>query len=360
MYSWWPRSDRPASDGLTVIIPAPEDLPFLLRLQLENFACIDTTVCHQILVVGDGCGSDGGAAIRRLVQQESLHDRRLAFVDFTWRDRLLLPIVRRDGSSVHWLMFVRSLGKANRAFALMHDADAFFLGHDALVKQHTKCSEGGLYALGMTARSDSFFAIIGYEIPATWELMISTSWIRSRSPYWIKGRRYKTPHGEHTFDTVLYPEYLDYPSGRIGLSDMSAEIAHFSATIVEYRRYCKTTGPFADYLFRILLLSILEELCPNDGCRVTPSVESLYSGLHDSSRRVHYRDDRATKGYAVFRNQMAVLEGALVMRGDRAKQLRSLLQPFDRHFVGLAREMGDQLGGPARKFRRSGLGVADA
>ena len=332
LFSWWRRSDQPVSNGLSVVIPAPEDLPFLLRLQLENFACIDTAACHQILVVGDGCGSDGGAAIRGLARKASLDDPRVTFVEQTWRDRLVLPLIRRDGSGVHWLMFVRSLGRASGAFALMHDADAFFLGRDALQRQYKECVERELYALGMTARSDAFFAQIGYQIPATWELMISTKWIRSRSPYWMKGRTYPTPHGQHTFDTVLYPEYLDYSSGRIALSDMSAEIAHFTATIVEYRRYCNTSGPFADYLFRILLLSILEEVCPAGGIRVTPTVDSLYSGLHDGSCHVHYKDDRATQGYAVFRGHMAVLERALVMQGDRATQMRSLLQPFDRHF----------------------------
>ena len=40
---------------------------------------------------------------------------------------------------------------------------------------------------------------------------------RRRSPLDLKGRRRDTPQGPHEFDTMLYPQYLDYPTGKVGI-----------------------------------------------------------------------------------------------------------------------------------------------
>ena len=79
---------------------------------------------------------------------------------------------------------------------------------------------------------------------------------------------------------MLYPQYLDYPSGRVGILDPSLRLVHFAGAITTYRTFCDRVGrPVIDELFRLLFLALLEDLLPSPNCdRVLPSVDELVRG----------------------------------------------------------------------------------
>jgi hypothetical protein len=334
LFARW-YSACPFDDGYTVLLPSPMDMPFLLRFGLEGLSGVDTTNCRQILVLPDGWGDDDGAALRRVV--EEFNDPRVEFVGLTALDKFLTRRMKRnDGAGTHWMMAVRGTKRARCSYAFLHDSDAFFLASDSLERQYLECRDRGMYTLGVTARWDPFFVEGGYTIPGTWELMYSTRWARSHSPYAHKGLKWATARGVHEFDSMLYPQYLDFPSGKVGVMDPPPPIAHFNGTIVTYRNFRERGGrSVVDEYFRILLLAVLEDLMPAaDGRRELPTVDELRRGLTDPGAPVGYGSDVAAYQYPIFRATLDELCGAPVFRGRRAERVRGLVRPFDEHFEG--------------------------
>jgi hypothetical protein len=58
--------------------------------------------------------------------------------------------------------------------------------------------------LGVMAHPEPLFVEVGYEIPGTGELMLSTHWGLQRSPYFLKNGRYRTSRGAYEFDSSLF------------------------------------------------------------------------------------------------------------------------------------------------------------
>jgi hypothetical protein len=332
LFSRWRRPGR-FEEGYTILLPSPMDMPFLLRYSLEGLRRIDTTHCRQILVVPDGWGDDGGRALREVV--DACDDPRVELLEIGTIDRLVIRTSRPPGgSATHWMMVVMGTERARCEHAFLHDADAFFLEDEGLERQYLQCRDRGMYTLGVTARWDPFFTQIGYTIPGTWELMYSTRWARSHSPLAHKGLRWPTPHGENEFDSMLYPQYLDHGTGKVGVMDPPPRLVHFNGTIGTYRYFRDHAGQQAvDELFRLLLLALLEEHLPGgDGARVVPTVEELARGLDDPSAPVIYNSEVATLEYPTFRKMLDELCDSPVFRGPRADRIRQQVRPFDDHF----------------------------
>ena len=343
----------PFEEGYTLLLPSPMDMPFLLRFSLESLLGIDTANCKQILVVPDGWGDDRGTALRKVV--ESFEDPRIEMVDLRAFDYLVIRSMRPPRSAaIHWLMVVNGTRLARCEYAFLHDSDAFFLESDGLERQYRECRERGMDTLGVTARWDPFFTKLGYSIPGTWELMYSTRWARRYSPYELKGVRRETPHGTHEFDSMLYPQYLDFPKGKVGVMEQPPRLVHFNGTIVTYRIFHDRKGkPVVDELFRILLLSLLEELLPpKDGHRVTPPINELVSGLTDSTAKVTYGSETAIREYPIFRGMLDELCHSPIFEGSRAGRIHELVKPFDDHFLAI----GSRLEKSDGVFRAHGLG----
>lgn len=350
LYSRWKPAGLP-SDGYSIIMPMPEDMPFLLRLALEGLRHVGTDHCGQVIVVGDGWGSDRGEALRKVAGEFS--DSRIEMAFFSRLDR---AVVRRMPSP-HWLTVIYGINRARHDYAFLHDSDAFFLERDCMERTYAYCRERSMYAIGVTARWDPFFEQIGYQIPGTWQMIFSALWLRTHKPWKVHGRQVATPHGPNIFDTLLYPQYLDYGTGRIGVMPDPPKYVHFNGTIVTYRTWRRAGGkPVVDELFRLLLLSLLEHVIPPaDGKRLLPPVDELSHGLTDATCPIRYDTLDCARNYGEFRDQVKELCGSPIFAGERAHVIESLLRPFDEHFAKVTHELGDQLGGPVRKFRRSGL-----
>jgi hypothetical protein len=350
LFHKWKRPSR-VEEGFCIIIPIPEDMPFLARLALEGLKGIETEHCGQILVVGDGKSEDMGSLLAKSVSQ--FHDSRIEIVLFSSFHRWLVHRV----DSPHWLTVIYGTNASRYAYAFLHDADAFFLNRSCIEDTYRYCVEGSYYTTGVDARWDPFFTDIGYQIPGTWQMMFDVNWLRQHKPWMVRGRTMDTPHGTNTFDTMLYPQYLDYSSGKIGVMADPPKYVHFNGTIVTYRAWKRANGrQVVDELFRLLLLSILERVVPSDdGRRLLPSIEELAYGLTDSSRPIRYDTLDCARNYGEFRGQIKELCESPVFAGERAEKIQSLLAPFDAHFAKVRSEIGDQLSGPVKKFRRNGL-----
>ncbi len=352
---WQPR--RAFEEGYSVILATPMDMPFLLRYALEGLTGLDTSHCRQIIVVPDGWGDDGGEGLRRAVAASG--DPRVEYVELTPAAHFFIHKLGKNvgaaANSCHWAMIVRGIAATRCEYAFLHDADAFFVDADAIERQYRECLDRGLDTLGVTARWDPFFEEAGYSIPATWELMVSTRWARRHNPVDFKGRWRDTPRGRHEFDNALYPQYVDYPWGKVGLMASPARIVHFNGAVTTYRifRY-QPRRPVVDELFRLLLLSILEELIPAEDGRspAVPPVAELARGLDDPSAPVSYAGAATAGNYPAFRAQVDEMCEAPTFRGARAEKVRELIAPFDRHFEARGADAAE----PAFRFRRHGLG----
>jgi hypothetical protein len=360
IFSRWPHP-RLLEDGYTILLPSPMDMPFLLRYALEGLAGVDTSHCRQILVVPDGWGDDRGEALRQVIR--AFDDPRIELVGLTALDYLVVRLMGKTGSAPHWLAIVNGTARARCEYISLHDSDAFFVEFGALERQYRECRDRGLYTLGVTPRWDPFFEQMGYTIPGTWEMMYSTRWARSRTPLALKGRSWPTPHGAYVFDTMLYPQFLDHPSGKVGIMTPPPRLVHFNGTIVTFRTYTDRGGePVVDELFRILLLAILEDLLPApNGVRVAPPVAALARGLDDPDAPVTYRSAGSDREYPTFRGMIADLCEAPIFRGARADRIRALIRPFDDFFASRTAEAAvlesdDPPGEQTPRLRAHGLG----
>jgi hypothetical protein len=366
LFGRWRRL-QPVGDGYTILLPMPMDMPFLLRFALEALRQLNTEHCRQIVVIPDGRGHDGGAALRAVVAD--CGDSRIELTQLPPGIRFYIHKLnaRKSGgwvaNQVHWAMIVEGTSRARCEYAFLHDADAFFIDADATERLYRECSDRGLDTLGVQARGDAFFHQIGYAIPGTWEMMYSVPWARRRNPLALKGRWRSTPHGAHEFDTMLYPQYLDYPTGKISITATPPRVVHFHGAITTFRAARDPgRGSVIDALFRLLLLSILEDLLPApDGKRLLPTPGELACGLTDLSAPVTYNSETATQEYPTFRKQIDELCESPTFAGSRSSRIRELIQPFDAHYAArLAEAAGaapeEASVKPMLVTRRHGLG----
>ena len=231
---WQPR--REFEEGYAVILATPMDMPFLLRYSLEGLTTLDTSHCRQIIVVPDGWGDDGGAGLRQVVA--AVDDPGSRWPSWGRSVTVFVPgkNVGTSANSSHWAMIVEGTRRARGEYVFLHDADAFFLEADGLERQYRECLDRGMDTLGVTARWDPFFEEVGYAIPATWELMVSARWACRPQPDRLQGATRRTPPGSIIeFDTMLYPQFVDYPSGKVGLMASPARIVHFNGAVTTYR-----------------------------------------------------------------------------------------------------------------------------
>ncbi len=329
--SRWPRRGD-FKPGYTILLPTPADMPFLLELALESVAALDTTHCHEILVIADGRLSDD-RPLRELV--ESCEDRRVRIVPLPWHEQKLMNLPRADGGANyrHWWTIVKGIGDCETEYVFLHDLDAFPIDSDAVERQYLRCRNEGWWSLGVTARWDPFFTENDYQIPGTWELMFSAEWARRKPPYALKGAWHATPLGPYEFDTMLHRQYIDYPSGRIGILQPPPDFVHFSAAIVTFRMYQRHRGePVVDELFRLLFLALLESVAVCTRRRLLPRVEELAMGLRDLSQRVRYSGPEPQRQYPQFRRMIDDLCRCPGFREMRGEKIREMLEPFDRCF----------------------------
>ena len=331
----WPRS-RPLEEGYAILLPSPEDMPFLLRFALEALRHLDTENCKQIIIVPDAHGADGGKALRRVAAQ--FDDSRIEMASPRLIDYAFVRPLNLGPAETHWLACVNGTARVRCAYTFLHDADAFLAEYGGLERQYRECRDRELYTLGVKCRTDECLLRTGHHIPATWELMYSVAWAFRHGPVAFKPRRLTTPQGELLFDSMIQPQYLDYGTGKVAAMERPPEFVHFCGVICTYRAWRdlsrKSSGqPIADQRLRLLLLALLEDLIPDvDGLRALPTVEELARGLTDPTAPVTYATTEAAHEYPTFRNRIEALCQIPIFQGRRADRIREHLRPFDEYY----------------------------
>jgi hypothetical protein len=353
IYGRWPQRSS-VEDGYTMLLPIPADMPFLLRIALQGLRHLRMPNCNRIVVIADGCTSD--AALRAVIDEFA--DERVRYAPLKRIDKVLMNLPRSDGSANyrHFTQILRGVLAAPTDAIYLHDADAFWLEEGGVEAQYREFRERGMYTLGVTSRIDPMFKDAGLEMPGTWELMFSASWARRRHPVEMKGGWYPAPDGEwRWFDTLLYGQYVDYPSGKVGVMADPPRFVHFYGTITEYRLWqrARHAGPVEDRLCCLLLLSVLSRALSGDHPDTPlPPPEELARGLHDPSAPITYLDQSAPRRYASFRQGIEGLCSAPVF-ASAAERIRDALAPFDDHFGAresrLCRGQPDRVSPPDRR-----------
>jgi hypothetical protein len=309
-------------------------MPFLLRLALEGLRHVDMPNCKQIIVIPDGAESD--LALQTIVSEQ--RDGRVRCVALRGIDKLLVNLVRSDGraSYRHFIQIVQGLLAATTDTIYLHDADAFWLEKGGVESQYREFRERGMYTLGVQSRMDPMFREGGLSIPGTWELMFSSSWVRQRPPADVKCGWYRLPNREwRSFDTLLFGQYLDCASGRIGVMASPPKFVHFYGTIIEYRSWQRSSRAHSteDRWFSLLLLSILSEVVPGLRCGAAlPRPQDLVLGLRDPTAPITYLDQSTAQRYATFRRGIEALCLGPVFASTVSGRIRDLVSPFDKHF----------------------------
>lgn len=356
LYQRWPRryaGQGKLREGYTIVLPAPADMPFLARIALESFRGLDLRRCQGIYVVPDRHEPETLDVFRGMVREHA--ELAATFVELGWREKLgtrsLGPFAICD---IHWLAMITGAAHSDSRYVFLHDADAFFAEAGGIERQYDEAVRRGMDTLGVTARIDPEYVKKGMSIPGTWELMFSTAWARSMRPLELRGRSVRMADGRRVFDTMLCPQYRQWDGGKIGVMGEPPRFVHFNGTIVTYRAYERAGGrPVCDEMFRVLLLSMLEEVfSPPGEARRTPGVETLARGLTDERRAVHYTGERAGQEYPEFRRTIEKMLACPVFTPERAGRVREMLEPFDKHFRPGERTQAYEL-----RYRSDGLGA---
>ena len=239
---------------------------------------MNTPNCRQIVVIPDGWGTDGGREFEAIVARAA--DPRVELTRLPRAVHALIHGIQKRRSKhgaanwLHWAMIVEGASCSSSEYAFLHDADAFFIDADGLERQYAEAASRGMFTLGVQYRIDPFFAKVGRRLPGTWEMMFSVPWARGHTPYSMKGQWQRhavrpPPIRHHALSPV--PRF----PVREGRSDgESAEIGPFSR--YDHNVSClprnRSGVSVVDTAFRLLLLSILQELLPPlDGTRILPS-----------------------------------------------------------------------------------------
>jgi hypothetical protein len=320
-----------------MLIPAPQDMPFLLRLALGNLASLDLTSCREILVVPDGRRSDP-AELEKAAADAS--DPRIRVVPLRPLQRALADrIPRADGGANfrHWITILRGLDEVSTTHAFLHDIDAFWSASDAVESRYQECVRQGWWSLGVARRWDPFFTQQGVALPATWELTFDVQWARSRRPTDHKGGVRSTPDGDYCFDTMLWSQFSDYSSGKIAVDEaaVESEYVHFNGAITTYRTYCRQGArQTTDELFRLLLLSLWESAAGVVARRrLLPSPAQLAKGLTNPAAPISYDSPVCLRGYAEFRHMVLRLAECAPFAVEICEQMELDLAPFDQRFA---------------------------
>jgi hypothetical protein len=330
---WRHDSRGPRSEGYTLLMPVPGDIPVFLELALK--------VCHlqhdasrvRTLVIPDRPSHTVEAIIER---HRPDWGGPLDLTLLPHPERHLLPYLR-SGSRNHGLQVVTGVEETASTHIVLHDADLFLLDRDLLDSQYRLCRDRDLDCLGVSPVWDSWYAAHDRQLAATWELVASVDWLRSFEPWHHMGHDAELWGETHTFDTTLWAQ-TQTPANRIDHVDRGDDFVHFNYVITSYRHWQRQGSSYVDSNFRILLISLFVELFSETGSATdVPSLEEIAGGLTGTGPLRYPPADEAQQAvYGDFRRRLHKALGGPFMRPGELEAAAAALAPFDEYhqFVG--------------------------
>src|SRR4051794_251227 len=256
-FAHWAGTRAPKTEGYTLLLPVPADLPVFLRLALAGAASQDAQERVETLVVPDAPSREFRAELEAALGSVDVPDARLV------EPRRAAQVMRRAAgnaiSSNHFIQLQAGLDSARATHALLHDADLFIRDAGFLDRHYRRALDGGFACLGVAPAWDDWLREHGHgHVAATWELMVTTEWAYSFPPWQHRPRADSLTGERHVFDTMLYTQALTAPE-RCGLHDPGDAFVHFNWVIGVYRNFERASGPFEDDRFLLVLIRFLSE-----------------------------------------------------------------------------------------------------
>ncbi|WP_380174148.1 hypothetical protein ACFEMC_04900 [Kineococcus sp. DHX-1] len=326
-FGTWGRRGGSRVPGYSLVVPVPGDLPVFLDLALQT--CASQRAEHRVetLVVPDVATPETD----RVVQSwQGRWNGPLRTVALPWPERRILPWLKDPGRN-HGVQLISAASVAAADHVVLHDADLFMLDEDLHDDGYRRARDGRLDVVGIEPSWDAWYAAHGRTLAATWEQTSRVDWLRSVPPHRHLGHDANLWGERHTFDTTFWAQCRTSPD-RIAVTGESERIVHFNYVISTYRKLQRSSGPFHDHNFRLLLIRLFIDLFASDDTTYeVPELPDLVRGLGEPLARVHYRPEDAAEYQGFMAKFRVVMDGPLVdpARRERADEA---LRAFDEFF----------------------------
>ncbi len=328
-YTQWDKPETEPIPGYTIMILAPGDLPFFLKIAMEICATQNSEHLVETLIIPDNklmpgfserleaWSKDYPISPIRMVPQKPIEK--------------LFTRFHKNAHNNCWLQMVRGINAVRTTHALWHDVDLFILESDFLKTHYETCASKDLACLGVSRAWDSpWFQEQGINhLVGTWELMLNTNWVRSFKPWQHRGHDEVIGGQLHTCDISFWPQYLTPPE-QVGRHQKEWGFVHFNYVTGTYRRFQQNPGPFEDEHFRLLLVRMLIDAYDKSGWSYeVPSLNDLAKGITDGSSRVTYVQEQTHQHYPEFRAKLQQLIESGLLNDEKASVLENGVRPFD-------------------------------
>jgi len=254
-YSRWSKSDRGLSDGYTILLPIPSDLPVFLSLALEIIEKQDLTDLKEVLIIPDWPSSPFEKFCTDITKNSS--NLPIRFVPLGLKDQLVWTLTKSI-TTRHFTQLVRGIDETRTEYAIIHDSDAFLPPGDFLKTQYEACRDRELAVFGVESRRsmvredrDTFIS--------TWEMTFSVRWARSFGPFMHKGQFSVVKRRRQEFDTTLLPQYLT-DANLIDWTPRHRDFFHFRYVIATYRDFLNGRRLAPNYGLKLFLIRTLIEV----------------------------------------------------------------------------------------------------
>jgi len=251
-YSHWSNSDRELSDGYTILLPTPSDLPVFFSLALEIIKKQDLTDLKEVLIIPDWPSAPFEKFCTRIARDYS--NLPIRFASLGLKDQLAWALTKGI-TTRHFTQLVRGIDETRTDYAIIHDSDLFLPPGDFLRTQYEVCRDRGLAVFGIQSRR-SMAREDRQVFAATWEATLSVRWAKSFPPFMHKGQ-YKVVRGRRQeFDTTLLPQYLT-DANLIDWTPRHGDFFHFRYVIATYRNFLNGKRLEPAYGLKLFLIRIL-------------------------------------------------------------------------------------------------------
>lgn len=329
-YRRWDEAVVEPTNGYTVLLPVPGDLPVFLKIALEVCTTQDPEHLYEILVIPDKSIQGFSELLEKWIRNYSISPTRLINLKFPEQ---LITRYQNDPNSNHFLQIIRGTNQVKTTHALLHDADLFITEPSFMKTHYEVCTKSNLACLGVSPVWDSWYEEQGIDhLVATWELMFETAWVRSFQPWKHRGHNDIIIGKQHTFDTTLWPQCQTSPE-RISRHQKEWGFIHFNYVISTYRWFQRSKSSFEDIHFRLLLIRLLINAYDRSGWSYkVPLLDELKKGITDKSNRVTYLSEQTQQNYSEFRSKLGKLIESGLIDDEKSSILSDGVQPFDRAF----------------------------
>jgi len=327
LFSSWQSTSIDQRHGYTILLPIPGDLPVFLEIALNNIAAQNQENLIEVLVIPDKPTINFRCIYERMIKSYSLPGVRL--IEMSKRDQIIGRLINH-ASLFHFLQIINGVNNSKSTHVLLHDCDLFLSPGNFLQNHFKECVSRDLSILGVNPRERRKGEIC--HLVATWEMMATVEWFKRFKPEQFRAQVREVNGRTREFDTTHLPQSLSNPQ-EISFHTINSEFVHFNYVIATYRNFTKSSKPFEDNNFKILLISILIDAINTSTWQYyVPSIENCIDGLTGQDKLVSYISKETALNYPKFREKIEKLLMLNILTSDAIQKIRNTINIFDKKF----------------------------